>query len=173
MSALRAGPPDPVEGRRVLIRLATPDDLRAVNTLERDCFSDPWHASAFNEALGSAHVYFTVAEAPEGGVVGYLVGWFVGGDGEIANIAVASHARGRGIGGQLLDDALETARRAGAATVHLEVRASNVAAQALYASRRFSAVGRRRGYYRHPPEDAIVLRHTLERPPGAGDGGGG
>ena len=40
----------------------------------------------------------------------------------------------------------------------LEVRESNVAARALYASRGFSAVGRRRGYYRHPVEDALVLR---------------
>jgi ribosomal-protein-alanine N-acetyltransferase len=40
----------------------------------------------------------------------------------------------------------------------LEVRESNSAARALYASRGFLAVGRRRGYYRSPVEDALVLR---------------
>jgi ribosomal protein S18 acetylase RimI-like enzyme len=40
----------------------------------------------------------------------------------------------------------------------LEVRASNAAARALYASAGFVAVGRRARYYRDPDEDAVVMR---------------
>ncbi|HEU5175765.1 MAG TPA: ribosomal protein S18-alanine N-acetyltransferase [Gemmatimonadaceae bacterium] len=147
----------------VTIRRARPDDLAAINAIECDAFSDPWPASAFREALAAEPLHFAVAVDAHGAVVGYLVGWFAGGDGEIANIAVAAEARGQGIGGRILDAALETARTAGSETVHLEVRASNGPAQALYASRGFEPVGRRRAYYRDPVEDAIVLRCSFMR----------
>ena len=42
----------------------------------------------------------------------------------------------------------------------LEVRASNYDAIALYGSRGFRSVGRRKNYYEHPKEDAIIM--TLE-----------
>ena len=47
--------------------------------------------------------------------------------------------------------------------VYLEVRASNAAAQRLYARAGFVPAGVRRDYYEHPREDALVLR----RPPGS------
>lgn len=146
----------------IIVRPAVAADLPAVVAIECDAFSDPWHASAFTEAIESGHMHFTVAATSSGAVVAYLIGWFVGGDGEIANIAVAADARGHGIGGRLLDEALATAWRSGSATVHLEVRASNAPAQGLYASRGFIPVGRRQGYYREPVEDAIVLRRTRD-----------
>lgn len=152
-SSVGAGP--------VSLRPARNADLAAVSAIECEAFSDPWPLSAFQEALQSPHLYFSVATTVHGDVVGYVIGWFVGGDGEIANIAVAPAYRGRGIGGQLLDDALAAARAAGSTMVHLEVRESNAPAQALYGSREFRAVGRRRGYYREPPEDAIVLRRAF------------
>jgi [ribosomal protein S18]-alanine N-acetyltransferase len=45
--------------------------------------------------------------------------------------------------------------------VFLEVRESNGAARALYASRGFEIAGRRSKYYRKPVEDALVLRRAL------------
>ena len=39
----------------------------------------------------------------------------------------------------------------------LEVRASNYDAIALYGSRGFRSVGRRKNYYEHPKEDAIIM----------------
>ena len=114
-----------------------------------------------NDARGEASV-------GEGGVVGYVVAWLVVDEAEVANIAVASEARGLGVGARLLDDALDAARRHGATTVYLEVRDSNAAARALYASRGFQQIGRRRHYYRKPVEDALVMRRELDA--GAPDG---
>jgi len=51
-------------------------------------------------------------------------------------------------------------------TAFLEVRESNDAARGLYGSRGFSEIGRRRGYYRRPVEDALVMRRVLEVPEG-------
>jgi ribosomal-protein-alanine N-acetyltransferase len=61
----------------------------------------------------------------------------------------------------LLDHALEIARERRSQVVFLEVRESNAAARALYASRRFEVAGRRSKYYRKPVEDALVLRRAL------------
>jgi len=82
-------------------------------------------------------------------------------EGEIANIAVAPDEWGAGIGRALLDAALDEADRRRATAVYLEVRDSNERARHLYRSRGFEEVGRRRGYYRRPVEDAIVLRRAL------------
>jgi ribosomal-protein-alanine N-acetyltransferase len=68
---------------------------------------------------------------------------------------------GAGIGQTLLDAALDEGGRRGTAAVYLEVRDSNQRAKRLYRSRGFEDVGRRRGYYQHPVEDAIVLRRLL------------
>jgi ribosomal-protein-alanine N-acetyltransferase len=72
-------------------------------------------------------------------------------------------SRGRGLGGKLLDAALDEVASRGADQVFLEVRESNHTARSLYASRGFTEVSRRRGYYRSPVEDALVLRLAVQR----------
>ncbi len=61
----------------------------------------------------------------------------------------------------MLDAALAAMTDRGARAVWLEVRLSNAAARAMYQRRGFVAAGVRRGYYRLPPEDALVLRREL------------
>jgi [ribosomal protein S18]-alanine N-acetyltransferase len=150
----------------VRLRLADRHDVDAVAAIEQSAFSDPWSRASFASLVGNPQLLFAVADgAPEGAdrrdVVGYVVAWFAADESEIANIAVAPAARGRGIGAALLDAALAEAARRGAVAAFLEVRESNAAARALYASRSFATVGRRRNYYRKPPEDALVLRRDL------------
>lgn len=151
----------------VTLRPATSADLAAIAAVERSAFSDPWSADAFAQLLHRPEIHFAVAEAAAhpaqaagGGatVLGYAVAWFVVGEGEVANIAVHPACRGRGIGASLLDDVLAAGAQRGATTVFLEVRESNEPARALYASRGFHPVGRRRNYYRAPVEDALILR---------------
>ena len=150
-----------IPGPQPTIRPAAAADLERVHELERHSFSDPWHRRSFAALLDDRRVYFAVATDVGARVVGYVVAWFILDEGEIANLAVDVAARGTGVGSALLDAALAEARRRGAVMVYLEVRESNAAARALYASRRFEEVGRRRGYYRKPTEDALVLRLAL------------
>lgn len=144
----------------VAIRPAREEDVAAIHLIERASFGDPWSAASFRAMLTQPQVLASVA-VREGAVVGYCIAWHLADEAEVANLAVTAEARRAGIGAALLDDLLRTLHDRGGATVYLEVRASNAAAQALYASRGFAVAGRRRGYYRSPTEDAIVMR----RPP--------
>lgn len=141
----------------VAVRAARVGDLDGVVAIERVSFGDPWPEQAFHDAVGDPGLVFLVA-SDESCTLGYVVGWFVAGEGEIANLAVAPAVRGRGIGGALLDAALASGTHVGTEAIYLEVRESNAAARALYGSRGFEVIGRRPGYYRSPVEDAIVLR---------------
>lgn len=145
------------------LRRAAATDLDAVVAIERASFTDPpWSRDSFLALVDSPRAYFTVAcESLTDQVIGYVVAWFVADEAEIANLAVTPDRRGRGVGSRLLDAALTAARLAGARVVHLEVRDSNAAARALYGSRGFGTVGRRRHYYRDPVEDALLLRRDF------------
>src|SRR4051812_27468258 len=147
----------------IVIDAAARSDVPAIVAIERAAFSDPWSARAFRDALDHPAVYFACARRDGSEVVGYVVAWFVADEGEIANLAVAPDAWGTGVGRALLDAALDEGDRREIAAVYLEVRDSNERARGLYRSRGFEEVGRRRGYYQKPPEDAIVLRRTLKQ----------
>lgn len=157
-----ASPRAAVPPRHVVIRSARRDDIDDVASIERRAFSDPWSANSFRALFGNPLVHFAVAEDTiTSRLLGYVVTWFVVDEGEIANLAVADEARRAGVGARLLDHALDVAVERRCAVVFLEVRESNVAARALYASRGFEVAGRRSKYYRKPVEDALVLRRGL------------
>lgn len=156
------------------VRLAVGADLERIAAIERASFSDPWTVDALASALSLAHIRFYVAEETgeivgglgsgrdgAGTLVGYVVALLMADEGEIADLAVAPAARRRGIGGVLLDRVVTEAMESRVRALYLEVRESNSAARALYASRGFGIVGRRRGYYQRPFEDALVLRRDL------------
>jgi ribosomal-protein-alanine N-acetyltransferase len=148
-----------VSEHETAIRAASEDDLDVIVALERASFSDPWSRTAFEALVDRDDILFAVVTAarPER-ICGYVVAWVVVDEAEIANLAIAPSLRGRGVGGRLLDATIDQLERRGARSIYLEVREGNVAARALYASRRFMEVGRRRRYYRRPVEDALVLR---------------
>jgi ribosomal-protein-alanine N-acetyltransferase len=148
---------------RYRIRPAVPADAKTLVALERRAFTDPWTEASFQEALTSAWTFALVAEATRG-TAGYLIGREVAGTGEVLNLAVAPEYRRRGIAGALLEAALAAFRRRRVDEVFLEVRESNLSAQALYLSRGFRPVGQRAAYYRNPKEDALVLRLALQQP---------
>lgn len=141
-----------------IVRPASAADVAEVAEMERRCYADPWPAAAFTSLPENPSVYFAVARGVDGQLSGYVVGWHVLDEAELANLAVEPAARRCGVGRLLLDRMLDDAAGRGAARVCLEVRESNHAARRLYASRGFDEVGRRKKYYRSPDEDAVILR---------------
>ena len=82
---------------------------------------------------------------------------------EMVDIRVLASERRQGLGRQLLWASLTALGDVGA--VDLEVRSSNVAARALYATLGFNETGSRPKYYTTPDgrEDAILMTLTLDR----------
>ena len=154
-----------------VIRPALESDLEAILKIERESFADPWSREAFESSLALNRMRFLVAQGGGGGtrngeggeetILGYVVVLLLVDEAEIANLAVAPEARRRGMGGLLLDRVAADAADAGVRSLYLEVRESNSAARALYESRSFLPVGRRRSYYQRPPEDALLLKRDL------------
>jgi ribosomal-protein-alanine N-acetyltransferase len=144
------------------IGAARASDLPEIAAIESLAFADPWSSRAFRDAIDNPLFYFACARTDEARVVGYVVAWFVAGEGEVSNIAVHPDAWGSGIGRALLNAALNAGRDRGAGAVYLEVRESNERARALYSTSGFEEVGRRKGYYRRPVEDAIMLRRMID-----------
>lgn len=107
------------------------------------------------------------AAGAESRILGYA-GMWVGdgaGDADLLTIATIPQARRRKVASRLLTELMDTARRAGCRAVLLEVRASNTAAQSLYAVHGFTRIGLRRRYYWAPQEDAVVMRALLRPAP--------
>jgi [ribosomal protein S18]-alanine N-acetyltransferase len=143
----------------ITIRPAALADVAAIHEIECASFGDPWSVASFRSMLAQPQVLASVAVRGDV-VIGYSIAWQLADEAELANLAVAPGARGEGIGSALLDDLLRVIETRGGATVYLEVRESNAAARALYHSRAFEEVGRRKGYYDKPREDAVILRRA-------------
>ena len=114
------------------------------------------------EALFDAQASFIVAESEDGGLLGYAGLHVVLDEGYIDNVAVDPACRRQGIADALID----TFVRFGAARLAfltLEVRAGNAPAIALYEKHGFYEVGRRKGYYDDPKEDAILMTREWDR----------
>lgn len=141
------------------IRRASSADLDRIADIERHAFSDPWSVNGLRAHLDDR---FLVAEVG-GRVAGYIIAREIGDSAEILNVAVARPFQRRGIARALVRSVLDALRAAGRTSVFLEVRASNHAGRALYAVTGFRPIGRRPGYYRVPPEDALVLERLLTR----------
>ncbi len=145
------------------LRRASTADVTEIVRIERMCFSDPWSEKSFADMLvHPAAIFLVASDSASSTPRGYVLAVSVAGEAEILNIAVPEANRGCGIGGRLLDAAIEEIRRRGAKLVFLEVRESNRAARELYRSRGFCDLFRRNAYYRNPVEDALVLSRAIE-----------
>ena len=130
--------------------------LRAVLRIEEHTSSTPWsHGLFLAEARRPERIYLVARMGST--VVGFAGLLFALTDGHVTTIAVDPERQGARIGTRLMLVLLREAIARGATAVTLEVRASNEAAQALYRRFGFLPVGTRKGYYRHPDEDALVL----------------
>ena len=131
------------------------EHLSALATLEKLCFSEPWSEQGLSLLLAEGN--FGVVLLWEGQAVAYGGMTTVLDEGAVTNIATHPDYRRQGLGRQALRALLAEAERRGLCQVFLEVRQSNLAARALYEAEGFVACGLRKGFYRHPTENAIQM----------------
>jgi ribosomal-protein-alanine N-acetyltransferase len=147
------------------IRRLTYADLPQVIAIERRAFPTPWSLAMFVLEL-SKPSGICMAALREGRIVGYLICSRYDTVWHVMNVAVDVELRREGIASALLERLFEQADRAGEQYT-LEVRASNLAAMALYEKFGFRHAGLRRGYYHDNQEDALIMWRVVE---GGADG---
>jgi ribosomal-protein-alanine N-acetyltransferase len=136
-------------------------DLEDVLRIETASFGSPWTRGHFQAALRSPFAWNPVLRrGPR--AVAFACTSMVADEAEIQVLAVDVAERDRGLGGFLVRAVLREARRRGCARAYLEVRASNEKARRLYERLGFQSIGRRRGYYDAPPDDAILMSARLD-----------
>jgi ribosomal-protein-alanine acetyltransferase len=151
------------------LRRAQAADVPAIMELERAIFvTDAWSERSMLSEVTGEHGYYLVAFEPETPerIDGYagLLAPRGGGEGDIQTIAVAPHARRRGLGRALMLALIGEARHRGAREVFLEVRADNPGAQTLYRALGFEEIGVRPKYYQPDGVDALVMRLSVPTP---------
>lgn len=121
---------------------------------------EPWGEGQLLSELESPAARLFVAEG-EGDVLGFAVFQLAAGEASLYALNVDPAARRKGVGAALLTGALAALKAKGADQCFLEVRAANAPALALYRRLGFASAGVRRGFYRDPPDDAVVMTLTL------------
>ena len=147
--------------RNFEITRMTAADVADVAALEAVCFSDPWsEASVASELDNPLSLWLVARDAA--GLLGYVGSQSVPDEADMMNLAVRPDARRQGVAQALLQ-ALEAAlRENGIRSLTLEVRAGNESAIRLYTQAGFRQAGRRKNYYFHPKEDALILKKEWE-----------
>ena len=167
--------------RAITIRLAEPRDAQAVAMMSRDFIEAglgwKYDAARMMRAIRDRETLAVVAcegakssasaGAARGALTGFAIMEFGDERAHLVLLAVRPSHRRLGIGQRLLDWLLESARCAGMASIHLELRASNDAARRFYRAMGFYETVLVPGYYRGGEgrkEGALRMLRVLRAP---------
>jgi [ribosomal protein S18]-alanine N-acetyltransferase len=128
-----------------------------------------WSRSEYENMLRAdaarPRIALVACDTRNGEVVGFAVASLLPSvdppEAELESIAVAQAAQRRGVGRRLLASLVTQLRTSGTGELHLEVRASNLAAIRFYQAQNFIQTGVRPRYYNDPEEDAVLMTLSL------------
>jgi ribosomal protein S18 acetylase RimI-like enzyme len=149
----------------VTLRAARAQDIAATTRLEQACFDTyPLDAARLDYLYRTPRAVCRVAEH-DGIVVGHAISIVRrtlqgGASGRLYSIAVDPACRGRGIGRQLLADAMAQLVARGVKRAYLEVERSNTAAVELYERNGFRAIESLPNFY-GPNRDGVRMSCDL------------
>ncbi len=144
------------------IRAMELEDLDAVQAIENAAQLTPWSTSHFRDCLSNAN-YLCQVVTHDDEPVAFLILSRILDETHVLNVVVAPAWQRRGIARLLLEQAMETARNDAMTVMYLEVRESNLGAQALYRELGFEVCGIRKNYYRKGDghENAVLMQCLL------------
>lgn len=154
----------------ICIRPAGSCDVDQILDISQSSGLSPWTRSDVEQETDRSDSIVLVSSpiGSDSNIVGFISGRLVPGTGresgseaEIYNVGVRPAFRGSGVGSRLLDEFVGCCVTAGAAKIWLEVRASNKTAIGFYRRHNFTETGIRKGFYRDPVEDAVLMSRSL------------
>lgn len=123
--------------------------------LEKECFSHPWKLSEYEKARKD-NKFVCLCAYSDGEFAGFLMACSVLDEGQLLDIAVAPKFRRAGIASALVGELIARMEARGVKTLMLEAREKNIPARSLYEKYGFTAVGKRKKYYKDPTDDAVL-----------------
>ena len=163
--------------RAITVRLAEPRDAQAIAMMSRDFIEAglgwKYDAARVLRAIRDRETLAVVAcesgksGAGRGALTGFAIMEFGDERAHLVLVAVRPSHRRLGIGERLLDWLLDSARCAGMASVHLELRAGNEGARRFYRAMNFHETVVVPGYYRSGEgrkEGALRMLRVLRAP---------
>jgi len=144
------------------IRPMKHSDLTEVLKLEKALFPiDAWSEELFLAELAEVSISRDVSVAVlDSKIVGYASFRYVGKQGDVNTVAVASDQQGKGIGTALMDWLESQAALRNVREIFLDVRSDNEPAMKMYAARGYERIDIRRNYYGNTI-DANVMRKRV------------
>jgi len=140
-----------VTAHAITIRLADPRDAQAIALMSRDLVESglgwKYDAARVLRAIRDPDTLAPVA-CERGRIAGFSLMEFGDERAHLVLLAVRPAQRRTGVGRRLVDWLVESARTAGIASLHLELRAGNEAARAFYRAMGFDETIVVPGYYR-------------------------
>lgn len=132
-------------------------DLTKARHIEKRAHAFPWSEQTLATNRGERYRNYQLSV--DGEMAAFAITQVVLDEATLFNIAVDPAYQRRGLGRVLLEHVIDEVEKLGVVTLWLEVRASNVAAIALYESVGFNEATIRRNYYPTTDgrEDAIIM----------------
>jgi len=136
-------------GSAIQLRKYKPTDLPRVLEIEASAFSPTftYPRRQFQELHRKYSDGFLVAELPEKGVIGYVIGYVSEGAGELDSVAIDPAFEGLGAGKKLLLTTLDSFRNHGAKKATLEVHTLNARAMHFFQKLGFKTIGTVPSFY--------------------------
>jgi len=122
--------------------------------IEKQSFPDPWTEEKFIQEIDLKFSHFYVAKVNDE-IAGYAGFWHITEEANIVNIAVKKAYRRQGIGKNLLEYLIESAKQKKISDMYLEVRLKNTTAQELYKKYGFEVCFTRKKYYND--DDGLIM----------------
>ena len=145
----------------MIVKRCTIEDIEAVYKIESESFADPMKKETMAKDL-LREDYFCYGFF-EDGLKAFVSYEKVFDEGQIISVATDKECRRQGFAKKLFNCVTDLAKKDGVAFFTLEVRSDNLSAINLYSHLGFVEVGRRKGYYKNPTTDAILMDLHLEK----------
>ncbi len=135
-------------------------DITAIEKIEKVNFVDAWNTQMLADLFLSDNFLGLIAEE-YGDILGYVAVKYCLDEAEINIVSVKKESQRKGIATKLLDKMETELKALKIEKVFLEVRRSNLNAQALYEKCGYKYMGVRKNYYQNT-EDALVMSKILK-----------
>ncbi|MBR4419427.1 MAG: ribosomal protein S18-alanine N-acetyltransferase [Clostridia bacterium] len=134
-------------------------DIKEILEIEKKCFKDAWSMEMLAD-LFMSNGFFGLVCVKNSKIIGYIAVKYVLDEAEINIVAVDKSNQRQGVATLLLKQAESELLNKGVKKMFLEVRRSNLNAQALYEKSGYKYIAVREGYY-GGLEDALIMNKIL------------